>query len=209
VITNWSGTIVELGTNNPASWWGAAGDPNMAFFGFEGVTDGTSNTALFSEKLYGLNASTGAVVTAGGVNGKRGLYLVNYNGAYNTGKPANAVAAIAACKTLPPAQSDAGQEQLSGAFWSAGYPWAILINEYNHFNTPNLYSCYSGSDTSGGSNVWGGTSGMITATSNHPGGVNVCMADGSVKFMKDTVNPQTWWAIGTRNQGEVISADAY
>ena len=32
-------------------------------------------------------------------------------------------------------------------------------------------------------------------------------ADGSVRFVKDTVNVQTWWAIGTRNQGEVVSSD--
>jgi len=49
----------------------------------------------------------------------------------------------------------------------------------------------------------------ITATSNHPGGVNVCMTDGSVKFVKDTISPQTWWALGTRNQGEIISSDAF
>jgi hypothetical protein len=35
------------------------------------------------------------------------------------------------------------------------------------------------------------------------------MADGSVKFIKDTVNLQTWWALGTRGGGEVISADGY
>jgi prepilin-type processing-associated H-X9-DG protein len=50
---------------------------------------------------------------------------------------------------------------------------------------------------------------MITATSNHPGGVNLCMADGSVKFIKDSISPQVWWALGTKNLGEVISADAY
>ena len=32
-------------------WWGA--DSNLGFFGLEGVTDGSSNTALFSEKLLG------------------------------------------------------------------------------------------------------------------------------------------------------------
>ncbi|WP_422923818.1 H-X9-DG-CTERM domain-containing protein [Singulisphaera sp. PoT] len=36
------------------------------------------------------------------------------------------------------------------------------------------------------------------ATSNHPGGVDVCMADGSVKFIKDSVNLATWCALGTR-----------
>jgi hypothetical protein len=35
------------------------------------------------------------------------------------------------------------------------------------------------------------------------------MADGSVKFVKDTINLRVWWAIGTRAGGEVVSADAY
>jgi len=55
----------------------------------------------------------------------------------------------------------------------------------------------------------GGVNGIVTATSNHSGGVNVAFADGSVKFIKDSINVQTWWALGTRNQGEVISSDAY
>ncbi|MFO0953393.1 MAG: DUF1559 domain-containing protein [Isosphaeraceae bacterium] len=43
----------------------------------------------------------------------------------------------------------------------------------------------------------------------HPGGVNMAMADGSVKFMKQTVHPRVYNALGTRNRGEVVSADAY
>ena len=43
----------------------------------------------------------------------------------------------------------------------------------------------------------------------HPGGVNTLYADGSVKFVKSTVNLQVRRALGTRNAGEVISADAY
>ena len=39
--------------------------------------------------------------------------------------------------------------------------------------------------------------------------VNTLMADGSVKFTKDTINVLTWQALGSRNGGEVISADAY
>ena len=46
-------------------------------------------------------------------------------------------------------------------------------------------------------------------SSYHSGGVNVCMADGSVKFVKNTIALQTWWALGSRNLGEVVSADAY
>jgi hypothetical protein len=39
--------------------------------------------------------------------------------------------------------------------------------------------------------------------------VNVLFADGSVKFIKDSINQPTWWALGTKAGGEVISADAY
>jgi hypothetical protein len=35
------------------------------------------------------------------------------------------------------------------------------------------------------------------------------MADGSVRFIKDTIAPATWWAIGTKDQGEVVSGDAF
>ena len=39
--------------------------------------------------------------------------------------------------------------------------------------------------------------------------MKVCLADGSVKFVKQIVNPQAWWGLGSRNGGEVISADQY
>ena len=50
---------------------------------------------------------------------------------------------------------------------------------------------------------------MTVANSMHPGGVNVCMGDGSVKFMKSSIALPTWRAIGTRNGQEVVSASDY
>jgi len=47
------------------------------------------------------------------------------------------------------------------------------------------------------------------ARSFHPGGVNAAMADGSVKFMKDTVAVNIWRALGSISGGEVISSDTY
>jgi prepilin-type processing-associated H-X9-DG protein len=42
----------------------------------------------------------------------------------------------------------------------------------------------------------------------HAGGVNVGMADGSVRFIRDsTLSIQTWRALGTRAGGEVLSSD--
>ena len=50
---------------------------------------------------------------------------------------------------------------------------------------------------------------MKPASSYHPGGVNAALADGSVKFFKDTVNQDVWMGLSTRAGGEVISADSY
>jgi hypothetical protein len=35
------------------------------------------------------------------------------------------------------------------------------------------------------------------------------MADGSVRFVKDSISMRTWWAIGTKANGEVVSADSF
>jgi prepilin-type N-terminal cleavage/methylation domain-containing protein/prepilin-type processing-associated H-X9-DG protein len=49
----------------------------------------------------------------------------------------------------------------------------------------------------------------ITSDSYHPGGVDILLADGSVRFIKDSVNGSAWRALGTIGGGEIISADAY
>jgi prepilin-type N-terminal cleavage/methylation domain-containing protein/prepilin-type processing-associated H-X9-DG protein len=53
------------------------------------------------------------------------------------------------------------------------------------------------------------TLGQWAFRSFHPGGANFAMADGSVKFVKNSVNLVTYRALGTRNVGEVVSSDQY
>jgi prepilin-type N-terminal cleavage/methylation domain-containing protein/prepilin-type processing-associated H-X9-DG protein len=43
----------------------------------------------------------------------------------------------------------------------------------------------------------------------HPGGANMLFADGSVHFLKSSINPAPWRAMATRAFGEVISSDAF
>ena len=50
---------------------------------------------------------------------------------------------------------------------------------------------------------------LYAARSRHPGGVNVALADGSVRFVKDSVQPVTWRAFSTTRGGEVVSSDSY
>jgi prepilin-type N-terminal cleavage/methylation domain-containing protein/prepilin-type processing-associated H-X9-DG protein len=219
-IRMWSGTIVEfLTTGKPdqvsggGQWWGS--DSNLGFFGFEGVTDGTSNTALFSEKLTGVPVGS-PLPYAGTDAAKRGYFLSGNISTACVGvgpcptpnnSAANAQASVAACQSIPATtQASYTGSWLNGFSWAIGYEWHTVVNSYHHYNTPNKLSCNTPSDVGG---AWGGTVGMSTATSNHPGGVNVCFTDGSVRFVKDSVSLQSWWAIGSRNGGEVLSSDAY
>jgi prepilin-type N-terminal cleavage/methylation domain-containing protein len=55
----------------------------------------------------------------------------------------------------------------------------------------------------------GPTFAAITARSAHPGGVGALFGDGSVRFLKDTIDGNAWRALGTIRGGEVLSADAY
>ena len=47
------------------------------------------------------------------------------------------------------------------------------------------------------------------ATSRHPGGLNMAFCDGSVRFIKNSINLPVYWALSTRNENEIISSDAY
>jgi len=218
IIRHWSGTFetpFTCSTTNQipingwpvgTCWWGA--DSNLAYFGFEGVSDGSSSTALFSEMLLG-SAAADPAPTVGSSKGHRGIYLdpPGGNPGYNLGNANLALQNVQACNNLP-GTTQGVNSWLIGFAWALGYPWHGTVNRYSHYNTPNKYTCLFSAETTG-SGLWGGAAGIVTATSNHPGGVNVCFTDGSVRFVKDSVNLQTWWAIGTRNQSEVVSSDAY
>ena len=49
----------------------------------------------------------------------------------------------------------------------------------------------------------------VTARSYHPGGVNALLGDGSVRFIKSTIDGRVWRALSTVAGGEVVGADAY
>jgi len=190
-------------------WWGA--NANFGIFGFEAVTDGTSNTMLFGERLLGYAAgTTGALPPPGNTSdSKRMVYISNTAlpsnntnaNSYDVGSVPLALQAMQICQNLP--VTTTGQNWIIGFAWSWGYPWHYEINRFNAHNTPNKLSCVDVP------NEWGVVGGMATVTSNHPGGVNICFGDGSVRFVKDSIAPQTWWALGSKNGGETVSSDSY
>ncbi len=48
---------------------------------------------------------------------------------------------------------------------------------------------------------------LIGPSSSHPGGVNMLFLDGSVKFIKDSVAAQPYYAIATPSGAEVFASD--
>ena len=82
------------------------------------------------------------------------------------------------CNSVP--ITTANQEwQWKGEWWGYG---ATMI--YSHTQMPNRTSCLYHDIVMDGR----GTITMIAASSNHPGGVNVLFMDGSVRFIKNSVN---------------------
>jgi prepilin-type processing-associated H-X9-DG protein len=60
-----------------------------------------------------------------------------------------------------------------------------------------------------GGNAWWTRSGpgaYTGARSQHAGGVNTALADGSVRFLGNSTNLATWQALATRANGEVVNA---
>ncbi len=205
-IMSWTGPITPMGNGGLGVNALDHSNGNVGTNGFASITDGTSNTAAFSEKMVGLS-STAVINASSSGQALRVAFQVGMTVPVDTGNAAQALALIQACKSVPSSSTAVGANWYTGGVWTGSHGSTLRFNAYNHFNTPNGLSCI---DTSAGdTQAPGDYSDPMTATSNHPGGVNVGFCDGSVHFIKNSVNLQTWWALGSRNMGEVISSDAY
>ncbi len=167
---------------------------------FNSVSDGTSNTALWSEAVTG---TTQDVLAGSGQAEKRAYYNTAANN--KTMTPEAVMQFLAACQAIAPGTKQQGRSR--GTAWQISYPYYAIYSLYNHVGAPNSRLCSNAvaSGNTGALDVFG----TAPPTSYHPGGVNMAMTDGSVRFVKDSVNLSTWWALGTRSGGEVISSDAY
>jgi prepilin-type N-terminal cleavage/methylation domain-containing protein/prepilin-type processing-associated H-X9-DG protein len=178
--------------------------------GLSSVTDGTSNTALWSEGVSGTNLA----VFAGGA--KVSEMRVFFNSGF-TLNPNNLIRNqstvyqfLAACNAVPPGTPAAspGNSGIGsrGLSWQMSYPFFANFGMYNHVGGPNSRQCSAITDPNGvGLDVFG----TSNATSLHSSGVNLAMVDGSVRFVKEQVNLNTWWAVGTRNGNETVGANQY
>jgi prepilin-type N-terminal cleavage/methylation domain-containing protein len=181
----------SLGNN--ANYAGVGGIPDGPFgrrYGarFAEITDGMSNTAMFSEVLLGpAGATTEAIVPAGSLND----YAVATDLAFGTwdGSANGDVVAVSACDN---------RATLAWQYRGKQYYRGVVVTTYySHTLTPNakFRDCIRGT---------GLDRGHMAARSYHPAGVNVVLGDGAVRFANSNVADLVWRAVGSKAAGESV-----
>ncbi len=194
------------------------GPPNGPFvyqgfsIGIRDVRDGTSNTIAFGEIQIGdfnnsiisipSDVGDNATTTPAGVTRNTISMLPPFGGAVgSTG--ANITAWLTTCTTALAATGT--QKSFVGDTWAFGILGRGLGNFVVAPNppTPNCLGDY------GTQGDFDSAPSVFAASSFHPGGANIAMCDGSVRFLKNSTYITTVWALGSIAGGEVVSADAY
>ena len=166
------------------------------------VTDGTSNTIAVAESTVGTSTPAWGQRLIGILSVSIPAAALQLNALTD---PPDVNSGIAACNAAATSRSGGeidtpGQR---GDSWATGGMAMSLINTVVPPNAANGLWAYCGSSNSGT------FANFSNSESYHSGGVNVLATDGSVKFIKNSVNPAVWWALGTINGGEAISSDGY
>jgi prepilin-type N-terminal cleavage/methylation domain-containing protein/prepilin-type processing-associated H-X9-DG protein len=171
-------------------------------YGIQACIDGTSNTIAYSESCVAPTTGGGGTKYIGmsSIAMPATALVTDARGLPNALLP-DVVTAIQACDAAWRAGKNIDRQR--GRDWAHG---CVGQTMFNTIITPNSKDhpwlvC---------SNVGSTALGVFSnAASYHPGGVNTLLTDGSVRFIKDSVAPNIWWGLGTRNGGEVISSDSY
>ena len=177
-------------------------------YGLRDITDGSSNTIAFSE---GLIAKPNGRSRASSVVGVSGAEIWNLDVwstvPVGTQPPsADVISRLQLCNNALLTGPDNNVKNNKGERWAWGELGETLFHTIVPPNSKQYAFGACRFDCGGCSPD---NSDWVNAQSNHPGGVNIMMADGSVRFAKDTISWPIWWSLGTKANGEVVSADQY
>ena len=162
---------------------GTVGTENDPVVKFASIQDGTANTAMYSEFVI-IDENLGGQQT----NGRQIRQQV-----WDWAQGGSTAEVRNSCLT----KGFSNRRDRGGA-WSWGF--IGFGSGYNHTMMPNEKACQSYN----GQGDWYGTQ-LMSASSEHPGGVNMAMCDGAVRFVAETVSTDAYWAAGTRAGSETLS----
>ncbi len=189
------------------------GEPNGVFqyvgprgktIGISQITDGTSNTIAFGEWKVGSGQPNTTTIPTD-------IIFQGLPPGVTRNTPQMSMPAGAASLQQWIVQCAAAARARQGYFAKSttlGENWAIGVSGYTMGNIllgPNPRYPNCSINTAGTIN----NPGMFGMSSRHPGGANIVLSDGSVRFLKDSVNLQTAWKLGSRGGGEIISSDEF
>jgi prepilin-type N-terminal cleavage/methylation domain-containing protein/prepilin-type processing-associated H-X9-DG protein len=168
------------------------------------INDGTSNTAIWSEYIKGKGSTANPPLP-----GKWVIYLMSgITDSPITTQPAMTGSMQQTLQTLN-GKCNANltpNYDFKGYNWMDG--WCGGGGPYSHVMAPNHLSCQFPTD-GGATKPPKEYRTMVAASSNHAGGVNMGFLDGSVRFIKDSINLGTYAALATKAGGEVIDTSSY
>src|SRR5262249_15241980 len=119
------------------------------------------------------------------------------------GPPPSTIKDAQGCQSTPQTAANVAWDN-KGERWTSQF--AGRGGGYMHITFPNQNSCVGSTQTSTIGNQLGS---LIGPSSFHPGGVNMLLLDGSVKFIKNSIGAQPYYGLATVAGSEVISADAF
>jgi len=167
------------------------------------LTDGSSNTVSHAEALVGdpdrRNMKFRGGYAGGGLDATSNFFDARQN------LPL-VMTGAQTCQTNFVSNPNASYPN-RGELWALGAPGFSLTNTILTPNSGQFTFSYCRWDSCNGCGSDFGH--LFVSSSNHSGGINALMGDGSVRFIKDSVNQQTWMALGSGNGGEVLSSDSY
>ncbi len=172
------------------------------------MSDGSSNTIAFGEGLSG-DGEADPYRGNGVVNA--GTPFSDPNSASAERYPTQLMSNLQACGTrLKESVNDPSALSVNrGQFWGWGVEAMSLFNTIVPPNSPDYLFNQCRYKCTGCYLQDADHSDIINASSDHSGGANILFCDGTVRFIKSTMAMRTWWALGTRAGGEVISSDSY
>lgn len=142
---------------------------------FADVIDGLSNTSFFSERVL--------------ADGSNSVISPLEDVFFPKSAPTTADEALTLCLALDITDLSNQAPVFMGA------PWLHGQHTFMHITPPNGRSC----------GFFTVNRATMPPSSRHPGGVNILMGDGGVKFVKQGINLPTWRALGTKSGGEIIN----